>query len=50
MQATANTITGLNKTLAAMITHCFQIGTVPMGDVQVALTWAILRSGRLTSR
>ena len=29
-QATANTITGLNKTLAAMITHCLQIGTVPM--------------------
>jgi hypothetical protein len=40
--------TGLRKTPAATISHCFQIGTVPIGLARRAVhPWASLRSGGL---
>ena len=50
-QTRAKTIAGLTKMQAAMISHCFQIGTVPIGLALCAShPWASLRSGGLMRR
>ena len=47
-QATANTITGLSKALAAMISHCLQIETVPTAGYPDRANLAKVRRRPLT--
>ena len=49
-QARANTIIGLAKTPAAMISQCFHVGTVPMASPPRRTTWLSLRLGQLMGR